>query len=113
MLKKVCTLSCLSFAALGLISLPAQADTAVIQSTTNEAYVGGTNNRASQVSEQYNRIGTRGKKDNPNDTGIIQEAYQGVQVDGEGNQVEQRSQQRNIIQNQPGKNRRQMRIEQE
>ena len=55
MLKKLSAISCLGLATLGLVTLPAQADNASVQTTTNDAFVRGSNNRVHQKSGQYIR----------------------------------------------------------
>ncbi|NET37318.1 MAG: hypothetical protein F6K19_35725 [Cyanothece sp. SIO1E1] len=96
MLKQVYTLGLLSIAALGVTALPAQADTAVIQSTTQETYIEGVYNGSAQVNEQINlnrSVNVRGRNGS---TGIVQDTYQGTVVIGEDNTAVQSGSQINI-----------------
>ncbi|MDJ0703338.1 MAG: hypothetical protein QNJ46_08665 [Leptolyngbyaceae cyanobacterium MO_188.B28] len=96
MLKQTYTLGLLSLAALGLVSLPAQADTAVVQQSTQDLYIYGEGNSGTQVSEQINihqRVNTHGRRSN---TGIVQDVYQGATVVGEDNDAYQGNSQINV-----------------
>ena len=97
MLKKTYTLGLLSIVALGMISLPAQADTAVVQQSTQDLYISGEDNSAMQMSEQINlhqRVNTGGRRSS---TGIVQDVYQGATVLGEDNDAYQGNHQINRV----------------
>ena len=96
MLKKTYTLGLLSLAALGLISLSAQADTAVVQQSTQDLYIYGEGNSGIQTSEQINihRRVNSGRRNS--DTGIVQDVYQGATVIGEDNDAYQDNSQINV-----------------
>ena len=95
MLKKTYTLALLGITALGLVSLPAQADTAVVQQSTQELYIEGAGNEGAQVSEQIN-IHHRVNSDRRSSTGVVQDVYQGASVVGEDNGAYQINSQINI-----------------
>ncbi|MDJ0703337.1 MAG: hypothetical protein QNJ46_08660 [Leptolyngbyaceae cyanobacterium MO_188.B28] len=111
MLKKIHTLSLLGIATFGLVALPAQADTAVVQQSTQELYIEGAGNEGAQVSEQINihqRVNTGRRQSN---TGIVQDVYQGASVVGEDNGAYQVNSQINITEEiNPRHNRRRGRI---
>ena len=96
MLKKTCTLGLLSIAALGLIPLPAQADTAVVQQSTQDLYIEGEDNSGTQMSEQINihqRVNAGSRRSS---TGVVQDVYQGASVIGEDNDAYQDNSQINV-----------------
>ncbi|MCG8362153.1 MAG: hypothetical protein MJA27_02325 [Pseudanabaenales cyanobacterium] len=96
MLKRTYTLGLLSIAALGMISLPAQADTAVVQQSTQDLYIYGEGNSGAQVSEQINihrRVNSGSRQSN---TGVVHDVYQGASVIGEENNAYQGNSQINI-----------------
>ena len=115
MLKQTYTLCLLSLAALGMISLPAQADTAVVQQSTQDLYIYGEDNSGTQVSEQihiHRRVDSSGRRSN---TGVVQDVYQGASVIGEDNDAYQDNSQINVTEeiNRPrhsGRHRGQIRI---
>ncbi len=85
-----------TLAALGMVSLPALADTAVVQQSTQDLYIYGEDNNGTQVSEQINmhhRVNTGGRHSN---TGVVQDVYQGASVIGEDNDAYQGNSQINI-----------------
>ena len=96
MFKKTYTLALLGVAALGLVSLPAQADTAVVQQSTQELYIEGAGNEGAQVSEQlsiHHRVNAGRRRSS---TGVVQDVYQGASVVGEDNEAYQVNSQINI-----------------
>jgi hypothetical protein len=99
MSKKVLASGLFVIAALGFNPIPVKADTAVIQSTTQDTYINGEYNSATQTSEQININRSRGR--NRGSTGIVQDVYQGSTVVGEGNDAYQRNSQINVTQTQP------------
>ena len=115
MLKKTYTLGLLMLAALGMVSLPVQADTAVVLQSTQDLYIYGEGNSGTQVSEQINmhrRVTTGGRHAN---TGVVQDVYQGASVIGEDNDAYQGNSQINVTEeiNRPrhsGRHRGQIRI---
>ncbi len=100
MLKHISTVGLLGFAALGLVAMPASADTAVVQQGTQDIYIQGDGNAAIQSSQQINRINrsTTPNARRTDSTGIVQDIYQGGTVAGSGNGVYQESSQVNVIQ---------------
>ena len=96
MLKKTYTLGLLSIAALGMIALPAQADTAVVQQSTQDLYIDGEDNRGAQVSDQINMHRRVNSGDRRSSTGVVQDVYQGATVVGEGNDAYQGNSQINV-----------------
>jgi hypothetical protein len=100
--KNAHLLAPLSAVMLGCGTLPGWADTATVQSSTQEATVIGTNNQVIQVINQYNLTNpgrgvlkrNQGRGDN---TGTIQSANQGVLVQGQDNQVQLESTQVNQV----------------
>ncbi|NET37315.1 MAG: hypothetical protein F6K19_35710, partial [Cyanothece sp. SIO1E1] len=73
------------------------ADTAVVQSSTQDLLIEGSGNDAAQVSEQINRsrrVNARGRRGGS--TGIVQDSFQGATVVGEDNAAFQRSSQVNV-----------------
>ena len=96
MLKKTYTLGLLSIAALGVISLPVQADTAVVQQSTQDLYISGEDNTATQVSEQINMHRRVNSGDRRSSTGVVQDVYQGATVIGEDNDAYQGNSQINV-----------------
>ena len=97
MLKKTYTLGLLNIAALGMISLPAQADTAIVQQSTQDLYINGEDNSADQVSEQINLHRRVNADDRRSSTGVIQDVYQGATVIGEDNDAYQGNHQINRV----------------
>ena len=97
MLKKTCTWGLLSIAALTLISLPAQADTAVVQQSTQDLYIYGEDNDADQVSEQINIHQRVNAGRRHSSTGVVQDVYQGASVIGEDNDAYQENRQINRV----------------
>jgi hypothetical protein len=95
MLKKTVATSLMGIALWSLMSLPAGADTAVIQTTTQDTYVEGENNRSTQLSEQVNVTRSTGRTGRSS-TGIVQDVYQGSTVLGEDNDAYQRNSQVNV-----------------
>jgi hypothetical protein len=96
MLKRISVLGLLGFAALGAITMPANADTAVVQQGTQDIYIEGEGNAAVQSSQQVNRI-LRERGARVESTGVVQDSYQGGAVFGEGNATYQESSQINVI----------------
>lgn len=96
MLKRTYTLGLLGIAALGMISLPAQADTAVVQQSTQDLYIYGEGNSGAQVSEQINMHHRVNSGSQRSSTGIVQDVYQGASVIGEDNNAYQGNSQINI-----------------
>ncbi|NET37319.1 MAG: hypothetical protein F6K19_35730 [Cyanothece sp. SIO1E1] len=104
MLKKTGTLSLLSAVVLGVISLPAQADNATVQNSTQQATISGDNNQVIQVINQVNinRRGRgsgrrwRGRGARRQNTAVVQDALQNAVVDGNGNTVIQETNQINV-----------------
>ena len=96
MLKKTYTLGLLSIAALGMISLPVQADTAVVQQSTQDLYISGEDNSGVQVSEQINMHRRVNAGNRRSSTGVVQDVYQGATVIGEDNDAYQGNSQINI-----------------
>jgi hypothetical protein len=93
MLKRFCVAGVLSIVASGAFALAAKADTAVVQTGTQDLYVNGNGNTAVQDSTQVSavkRTNVRG-----GDTGIVQDNYQVGTVDGNRNRTYQGSSQVN------------------
>ena len=97
MLNKAFALGLLSIAALGVISLPAQADTAVIQEATQDLYIDGWDNDADQVSEQRSSHRSDDADRSRSSIGVVQDAYQGATVYGEDNDAYQENRQINRV----------------
>jgi hypothetical protein len=96
MLKKLSTIGFASIAALGCIAVPALADTAVVQTGTQDLYVEGEGNKATQESEQINHTRRVNPRAQDGSTGIVQDSYQGGTVLGEDNRTHQGSSQVNV-----------------
>lgn len=99
MLKHISTLGLLGMAAVGLVAMPASADTAVVQQSTQDIYIQGDGNATVQTTRQTNRIerqGPAGRRVGA--TGIVQDTYQTGTVVGNDNAVYQESRQTNVIQ---------------
>lgn len=92
-------LAFLAVSTVGLVSLPAQADEALIQETVQESYTTGVGNVSVQSSSQQNRqyTDTRGRHiyRDSNNVGIVQRSQQLCDQFGEANACVQDSQQRN------------------
>jgi hypothetical protein len=87
--------------AVGLSAFPANADTAVVQQTTQDMYIEGSGNATVQSSQQVNSIRTRAESrhrhgDNGS-TGVVQDVYQGGTVVGDDNVAIQENSQVNVI----------------
>jgi hypothetical protein len=84
----------------GIITLvtatPVKADTATVQSTTQETYINGEYNSSTQMSDQTS-MQRRGGGSDDSSTGIVQDTYQGSSVSGYGNDADQRSSQVNVM----------------
>lgn len=92
-------LAVLAISTVGLVSLPAQADEALIQETVQESYTTGEGNVSVQNSSQQNRQysnnrGRSGYYDNDN-IGIVQRSQQLCDQFGEDNVCVQDTEQRN------------------
>ncbi|QQE63455.1 hypothetical protein GFS31_01200 [Leptolyngbya sp. BL0902] len=100
MLKNVSILGLLSAATLGVVALPASADTAVIQQGTQDVFIQGDDNSAVQRSQQINRIEVNRERSSrgAGNTGIVQDIYQGGTIVGDDNEAYQESNQINVIQ---------------
>ena len=96
MLKKAWTLGLLSIAALGMFSMSANADTAVVQQSTQDLYIEGEDNVGVQSSEQINIHRHHGGRGGRTSTGIVQDSYQGASVIGEYNEAYQENSQINV-----------------
>lgn len=101
MLKKTFALGLLSFAALGFVSVPAQADTAVVQTSTQDTYIEGAYNGSGQMSDQINIHRSKGKK--RGSTGVVQDVYQRTTVLGNDNRAIQSGRQVNVIERRNGR----------
>ena len=90
-------LAVLAISTVGLVSVPAQADEALIQETVQESYTTGHDNVSVQSSSQQNRQykETRGRHLDRNNVGIVQRTDQLCDQFGEGNACVQDAQQRN------------------
>jgi hypothetical protein len=95
-MKKV-IFSVLTLTALGMVSLPASADEAVIQDTQQSVYQTGADNYAGQSSIQKTRSNQRGYNDG--NTGQVQTSDQLSDQYGVGNTSEQRVRQESDRQN--------------
>lgn len=102
MLSKISALGALGVLALGVSALPVKADTAVIQTTTQDMIVEGSGNEAVQSSEQVNSIRTR-QGARHGDDGIVQDSYQVGDVYGNDNSAHQENTQVNVIQRHGGR----------
>ena len=98
MLKHISILGLLGVATLGAVAMPAQADTAVVQQTTQDMYIDGNGNATVQRSQQINHIEHRGRARRSDSTGIVQDALQTGTVFGDGNAAYQENNQVNVIQ---------------
>lgn len=96
MLKRAYALGLLSLTSLGMISLPAFADTAVIQRTTQDLYIEGQRNTAVQDSQQININRQTNVRHRDANVGVVQDTYQGATVVGKDNAAYQGSTQINI-----------------
>ncbi|HEY9295616.1 MAG TPA: hypothetical protein VIQ31_04440 [Phormidium sp.] len=98
MLKQVSALGLLGAAVLGSLALPAAADTAVVQQTTQDMVIQGSGNTGIQSSEQINVIRRDRVNRDITNTGIVQDVYQGGTVVGNDNAAYQENSQVNVIQ---------------
>ncbi|MCG8363356.1 MAG: hypothetical protein MJA27_08505 [Pseudanabaenales cyanobacterium] len=110
MLRKTGMFSLLSATLLGIVSLPAQANNATVQTSTQQAVINGNNNQVIQVINQTNVInhsgrGNQRRNDERNNRATVQDAYQGVSVHGSNNRVRQESNQVNAEQSSRGRRR--------
>jgi hypothetical protein len=84
----------------GIVTLvtaaPVKADTATVQTTTQETYINGEYNSSTQMSDQTS-MQRRGGSSDDSSTGIVQDTYQGSSVSGYGNDADQRSSQVNVM----------------
>lgn len=104
MLKRAYILGLLSFTSLGMISLPALADTAVIQRNTQDLYIEGQRNTAVQDSQQINIHRQTNVRHRGANVGVVQDTYQGATVVGKDNTAYQGSTQINIHEERRGPN---------
>lgn len=92
-------LALLAVSTVGLVSLPAQADEALIQETVQESYTTGAGNVSVQNSNQQNRQSTdtngRHIYRESNNVGIVQRSQQLCDQFGEANACIQDADQRN------------------
>lgn len=95
MLRNTGIISLVGATVFGLAPIPAQADEAVVQTSTQEAVISGDNNRVTQVTNQINISHPGRGKLHKGNRAVVQDAYQGASVSGRGNNVFQRSRQRN------------------
>lgn len=110
MLRKTGMFSLLSATLLGIVSLPAQANNATVQTSTQQAVINGNNNQVIQVINQTNVInhsgrGNQRRNGERNNRATVQDAYQGVSVHGSNNRVRQESNQVNAEQSSRGRRR--------
>lgn len=113
MLRKTVMLSLLSSPLLGVISLPAQADNATVQTSTQQVVINGNNNQVIQVINQTNIIDHPGRGNrrrngggNRNNRATVQDAYQGASVNGGDNRIIQQSNQETVERGLRGRGRR-------
>ncbi len=92
MLNKTLVVGLFSVTAMGLMTLPAQADTATVQTITDDIYIEGYDNtwRGSTEQESYT-----GRVNGRSDVSTVQDAYTRATVVGEGNRVYQQNRQTN------------------
>ena len=90
MLNKALVLGLFSATAMGLMTLPAQADTATVQTITDDIYIEGYDNtwRGSTEQESYT-----GRVNGRSAVSTAQDAYTRATVVGEGNRVYQKNKQ--------------------
>ena len=88
----------LAISTVGLTTLPANADEALIQETVQESYTTGEGNVSVQSSRQQNRqhSDNRGRHYDNNNVGIVQRSQQLCDQFGEGNACVQDAEQRNV-----------------
>jgi hypothetical protein len=96
MFVKMFGLGLVTVATLGGTALAAFADTASVQTNTQDVYIEGVRNRALQDNQQSNRLRTRNYGASDGDQGIVQDSLQRTEIYGRSNQSEQRSTQANI-----------------
>ena len=98
MLKNLSILGLLSAATLGMVAMPASADTAVVQQSTQDILIEGDGNRTIQSTQQMNQIrrdrAGAARRDN---SGVVQDVYQGGTVIGDDNRAYQENTQINVI----------------
>ena len=95
MLKKALAFGILSSTLFGVMALPAQADTATVQTVYDDIYIEGYDNTLRSSTEQESYI--RGKNvRRDRSTATVQDVYRRSTVVGEGNQVDIRSEQRSM-----------------
>ncbi|UZQ54302.1 hypothetical protein OOK60_17775 [Trichothermofontia sichuanensis B231] len=96
MLKRAYALGLLSLTSVGMIALPALADTAVIQRNTQDLYIEGQRNTAVQDSQQININRRTNVRHQEGNVGVVQDTYQGATVVGKDNAAYQGSTQINV-----------------
>jgi hypothetical protein len=100
MLKQASILAPLSAAMIGMVGLPAGAQTATVQGGTQAATISGDNNQIIQVINQYNLAnpgrGIYKRNSGQGNSATVQNASQGAAVQGNQNQVVQATTQENI-----------------
>lgn len=99
MLKKFFAFGVLGAATFGLLALPAQADTAVIQESDNYTIIDGTNNSVQQSASQESRTRTTSslRHKSRSNNAVIQESVGTAEVYGRGNEVYQEQTQTSVI----------------
>ena len=105
MLSKISVFGVLGMLVVGVSALPANADTAVVQQTTQDMIIDGNGNAAVQSSEQIQRIRVRGGRPGraTEATGVVQDVYQGGYVVGDDNAVIQENTQISDIEERRGR----------
>jgi hypothetical protein len=90
------TASLLTIALLGVVALPAMADTAVIQDNSQDVYVDGVNNAADQLNEQMSwsqRVNVQGQDGS---VGVVQKSVHMGTILGKDNTTYQHNSQVNV-----------------
>jgi hypothetical protein len=96
MFVKTFSLGLVTIATLGAAALTASADTATMQTTTQDVYIEGSRNTALQENRQENRLRVKNASARGGDHAVVQDSLQQTSIYGRNNQVGQRTIQANV-----------------
>jgi len=104
MLKKFFTLGVLGVATCGVLALPAQADTAIIQESDSLTVIEGYDNSAESSTVQESGVSSRRRSgsDNSSNNAVVQDTINTIEVYGEGNDAKSEQIQRSVIRERSG-----------
>lgn len=96
MFVKMFSLSLVTVATLGGAAMTAFADTASLQTTTQDVQIEGSRNTAVQENLQENQLRLKNVSAEDGDHGIVQDSLQRTSIYGRNNQTGQRTVQSNV-----------------